>query len=219
MKKLTLALALLLPCTSLTAQFGGNPEEEIRKIMEEIAAEMSAIDDLLQESSRGNSSTSDMQGAKNKMEELLKKVDDSGTKVVKDIDRLIQELQSMQNQNSQSSQGDDPSSDQQKGQSEGSQKNERSQRQENQEQSAEQQSQEQQGKGQGGQQNPKDGQQGKGQQVPQGETGAAEQNKANGGWGQLPDYILQHGRGSLPEVPEKYKRYLEALNKEGSKKR
>jgi hypothetical protein len=34
----------------------------------------------------------------------------------------------------------------------------------------------------------------------------------------LPDYILKHGRGSMPSVPEKYRKYLEALTKEAHKK-
>ena len=43
--------------------------------------------------------------------------------------------------------------------------------------------------------------------------------KIQGAWGDLPDYILKHGRGSMPNVPEKYRKYLEALTKEGHKKK
>jgi hypothetical protein len=41
--------------------------------------------------------------------------------------------------------------------------------------------------------------------------------KIQGAWGDLPDYILKHGRGSMPTVPEKYRKYLEALTKEAHK--
>ncbi len=33
-------------------------------------------------------------------------------------------------------------------------------------------------------------------------------------WGELPPYIMRHRRGTTPEVPEKYRKYLEALMKQ-----
>ena len=34
---------------------------------------------------------------------------------------------------------------------------------------------------------------------------------------ELPDHLLKHGRGSMPRVPERYRKYLEALTKQGHK--
>ena len=49
-------------------------------------------------------------------------------------------------------------------------------------------------------------------------TGRFDGKKSNGAWGELPDYILKHGRGSMPTVPEKYRKYLEALMKQNHQK-
>ena len=38
--------------------------------------------------------------------------------------------------------------------------------------------------------------------------------KIQDAWGELPDYVIKHRRGSMPRVPEKYRRYLDALIKQ-----
>src|SRR5690606_22541219 len=92
---------------------------------------------------------------------------------------------------------------------------------EQQQQGAESQTQEEQGRSQAqnqpDSQNREGGRNTRAGEVGTDPTGAEAPRKIQAGWGQLPDYILQHGRGSVPEVPEKYRRYLEALIKEGSK--
>ncbi len=49
---------------------------------------------------------------------------------------------------------------------------------------------------------------------PKAATEEVDGKKIQGAWGELPDYVLKHGRGSMPSVPEKYRRYLEALIKQ-----
>jgi hypothetical protein len=49
---------------------------------------------------------------------------------------------------------------------------------------------------------------------PDSSTEKVDGKKQPGAWGELPDYILQHGRGSMPNVPEQYRKYLEALTRQ-----
>lgn len=52
---------------------------------------------------------------------------------------------------------------------------------------------------------------------PKSETEKVDGKKVQAAWGDLPDYLKKHGRGSMPDVPAKYRKYLEALNKKGNK--
>ena len=53
---------------------------------------------------------------------------------------------------------------------------------------------------------------------PRGATEKVRSRKIHAAWGTLPTYVLKHARGSMPTVPEKYRKYLEALSRVGDGK-
>ncbi len=65
----------------------------------------------------------------------------------------------------------------------------------------------------------RDGKNVAGSKPPKRDTEKVNGKKVQDAWGELPDYLKKHGRGSMPDVPEKYRKYLEALNKQGHKKK
>ena len=49
-------------------------------------------------------------------------------------------------------------------------------------------------------------------------TERADGKKVQGAWGKLPDYVLKQGRGSMPDVPLKYRKYMKAMQEADQKK-
>lgn len=207
-----LGLALAAPVTSANAQV--SPDEAIKKILRTIDEELEEIDRLLLQSRKEPGG--DARSAAD-IEKLMKETQGSQKRVVRGIDQLIEELQKMQSSGSGSGSGnpqgqpqrsDDPLENQ-----------DQSTRQENEtrEQQAPKPGQQQQGKqdqAKNDQRDPKNGKNTKQGQRAEDEEERVIRDADRAKWGNLPQYKLpKHLRGGLPEVPEKYRRFLEAYQR------
>ena len=90
------ALALTAPLSTLPAQFGGNPMEEIKEIADAVDKQLKEIDRLLLESGKKGQ-------ARKAPKEMLEQASE-GSKIAEDgIDKLIEKLSEMSQQSSSSS--------------------------------------------------------------------------------------------------------------------
>lgn len=212
---LTLAVACFT-AGATTAQI--DPNENIKKILRLIDEELEEIDKLLMQTNRPPK-TGESSGVEH-MRKLVKETQGSQERVVDGIDLLIEELQQRQSSSSSSS-SSEPQDDQQRQQQQQQQDQQQSQRQENERQRPP----EQQGQPQQPQQSQNqqaNDQQSQPQPPRNIDAGAARpggeerhlRDADRSRWGNLPQYDLgRHSRGGLPEVPEKYRRLLEAYQK------
>ena len=234
-----LAFVAALACSSLSLCAQISPEDAVRQILESIDDELSEIEKQLLETSKRNSVGKD--GSTEQVQKLLEETQGSQGRVVRGIDQLIDELQKMQQQQQGGGGGQSQQQDQQRSQ-DPLEDQERTQRQEIQQDAGQRQDQPQQGQQQGQQQQQQQGQQqsqqpqdgsqandNKEDRPPQGgntksgsqaqegeERSVRESDRAR--WGQLQKYdIHTHQKGSLPEVPEKYRRLLEEFQRNGQR--
>lgn len=236
MKPITAYVAPLALFAALSAPARAqdeDPRAKIKELAQKVADELQNVDRLLLQRERGS-----QQGAREAMEraragiqKLLDESKQGQQEAAKGIDELIAEIQKMQSKSSQSSESSE---------SEGSQQSQRPPNQESSQQQREQgqrdQTQTPDHIRQDGQQ-PKPGEQkpdphgepkgnqpeeGKGQQVrggkiPESETERTQRDGRSEEWGGLPKYLqFLQGRGGLPEVPEKYRKFLEAYMKQSA---
>ena len=221
MKNTAFALLTVMALTHgvLPAQIEQDPRKRIQEILDEVAEEMAQIDKWLQDTSRSKAAAKAMKENIRRLNELLDNVGESQKKVVKGIDDLLKEAQKMKG-----NQKGDPFS------KKNQQQQQRQQQQRDQQRSQRRQPPQPQQRDQQPQNRPQKGKRErnerpeteKGKNVasnkpPKRGTERVDARKIPGAWGDLPDYVLQHGRGSMPTVPEKYRKYLEAMTK-GKKK-
>jgi len=208
----------------LTAQ--EDPREKMKEILEQVANEMGEIDRLLQETSRNKEAAKSMKANIEKLDQLLDNVGKSQERVVQGIDELLKQAQKMKGKPGDPMSGNKPGKSQQQSDKEGqakpqdrkSGKQKRELREPGQQQLSDQQQQQQQsGKERNGPEKPTNGKNVAGAKKPKGDTERIDAKKVQDAWGDLPDYLKKHGRGSMPDVPAKYRKYLEALTKKGHK--
>ncbi|MHC5064764.1 MAG: hypothetical protein ACYTG5_12415 [Planctomycetota bacterium] len=204
-----------------------SPEENIKKILQAIDEEMREIDRLLMESSRRDAAGG-MEKAAERLKDLMQQGQVTQDQVVQDITKLIEELESMQSNNQQSSQGQQQSQSDQSGQKPGDQQ--RSTRQNNRTpEMVDQGGQDQKQQGENQPQQGEKPQDARDQAFQEGEnkpagarpedgTERVERDSEDARWGDLPKYArFLMNRGALPEVPEKYRRLVEAYQKQSHK--
>ena len=205
-----------------------DPREKMKEILEQVANEMGEIDRLLQETSRNKEAAKSMKANIENLDKLLDNVGKSQERVVQGIDELLKQAQKMKGKPGDPMSGEKPGKSQQQSDKPGqeqsqdrkSSRQKRELREPGQQQSANQEQQQQQqqsGKERNGQEKPTNGENVTGAKKPKGETERIDAKKVQDAWGDLPDYIKKHGRGSMPDVPAKYRKYLEALTKKGHK--
>ena len=194
-----------------------DPSENIKRILESIDEELEEIDRLLLESSRkpDGAATSGVEH----MRKMVKETQGSQERVVKGLDELIEELQRQQ----QGGGSGQPQDQQERQDQQQQQDQQQSQRRENERQRPEDQQQQQQ------QQQNANNDEDSARQVPRNvNTGAQRpdgqdrhvRDADQARWGNLPQYDLgPHSRGGLPNVPEKYRKLLEAYQKNNQKAR
>lgn len=227
----TAATWIWLP-TPLPAQLGPSPDDAVRKILVEVSEEMREIDRMLLESSRKDAAQRIDENVQ-RIQRLMEQTQDSQGKVVRGIERLMEEIAKMAQQQSGSPsepQDQDPSQDgqqqQQDRQSEprdGSQQDRSRPRSENRTPDVADQPRE---PGQEQPQRQPDG-------TPRGDQDAADPGRNvrdgtaredgvervdrpsdDGSWGNLPPYLrFLHNRGGEPDLPPKYRRLIEAYLK------
>ncbi|MCB9869335.1 MAG: hypothetical protein H6837_05715 [Planctomycetes bacterium] len=231
MKKLPFLLLFGLAAPVCAQIETEDPKAKIQEILDNVANEMKEIDKLLQESGRSKEAAKSMKSSVQKLDKLLDQVGKSQGKVVKGIDELLEQAEKMKGEGGQCPFGGESSSNQkkrQKGQQQSSPESQQDQGRRQRERESREPRQLGQKPGEKpGEKNDKGGKpennqrdQGKGQNAtaksqPKDPTGKADAGKTAGAWGELPDYILKHGRGSMPAVPDKYRKYLDALSKQG----
>lgn len=221
-----LAALLALCAPELRAQVSA--DDAIKKILTTIDEELTEIDKLLLETSKrdavGNSERSEQ------LQQAIKETQSSQERVVRGIDRLIEELEKQggggggggqgEPQEGQQQNGDDPLEDQQPGQRQDGEGPPQPQSAPKPQPGGQQGEQKQQGDGQpkNGQKDPQTGQQMSGSAPPEGGTERVLRERDRAQWGDLPDYDIHvHERGGLPKVPEKYRRLLEEYQRRGQK--
>lgn len=233
-------LCVALLTGGVTAQIG--PEQAIRKIADEVQQEMATIDQLLRDSSRGGSPTQPATDGGQDVRELIDQTKESHTKVLRGIDRLIEELQNMAQQSQSSSSSSQDQQQQQQGgppqdgepqpqQGQGSRpqgarqeiqtpemvdrgESEGQQRQPGENQPAQPQGEQ-----------PRDGDHARaegenriGTAPAEGATEAVERGADAEKWGDLQKYVPpQYQRAGVPQVPAKYRRLHEAFQKRSSR--
>ena len=218
-----LLAALALPAGA-TAQVG--PEETIKKILEDISEQMSEIDRLLLEASKSRQAAEGIEQSVERMKDLMTETQSGHTRVIEGIDELIRQIEQMPSSGGGGGGQFDPNQDQRSG---GEVRDQEQQGRRDQSETPDltqpqggQQQQEQQGQPQQGEQ-PQDGPDEAGppgENVPSdqpkdGATERAVREEDNALWGNLPPYLqFLHSRGHRPEVPEKYRRLLEAYQKQ-----
>lgn len=211
------ALAVPLPAQD-------DPREKMKEILEQVAREMSEIDKLLQETSRNKEAAKSMKKTIEHLDKLLDNVGKSQERVIKGIDELLQQAEKMKGQPGDPMSGKNPSRGQKPSEEDGQaqaqdRRNGRQKRQlrdPGQQQLTDQQ-QQQSGKERNGPEKPTNGKNVAGAKRPDAETERIDAKKVQDAWGDLPDYLKKHGRGSMLDVPEKYRKYLDALTKKGHK--
>ena len=230
-----LALAALFAARPCAAQ-EQDPVREIQEIARRVDEQLQEIDRLLLESGKKSQ-------ARARPKELLEKAHERSRSAEDGIDTLIDLLNKMKGQSSNSSSQSQQQQQQQDQQDEQDPKNQgqrprpqgQRNRRENQtpdiaqrprnEQSKPdgsqpqgQQPEQQKPDGQqpnGGQETPDGGQNRRGNQPPDSELGPAQPGTGDGSWGELQPYVnFLKNRGSMPKVPEKYRKYWEAYLKQ-----
>jgi len=218
-------LAVVTPLLlSISSPAQINPEENIRKILDAITEEMLEIDRLLMESSRKDASAG-MAGTADRLKQLLQRSQTTQDQVIDDIQKLIDEIESMQSSSSPSSSGqrsqeqqDQPGPqprDQQRSTREQTPSPEMIERTPGEERPAREPEPNQ----------PQRDSLSQGENVdankrPEDATENAERPADSARWGNLPKYVrFMMNRGGLPDVPEKYRRLLEAYQKQTHKRR
>lgn len=220
------AIALLIAFTApLQAQ--EDPREKMKEILEQVANEMTQIDKLLLETSRNKESAKQMKKTLESLEKLNKLLDNVGKsqeRVVKGIDELLKQAEKMKGKPGDPMSGEKPSPGQKPSDKEGEQQaqsrqngKQKRQLQKPGEQETANQQQQQSGKERNEQEQSADGKNVAGNKPPNADTEKLDAKKVQDAWGDLPDYLKKHGRGSMPDVPAKYRKYLDALTKKGHK--
>ncbi|MEE2886364.1 MAG: hypothetical protein VX951_02920 [Planctomycetota bacterium] len=212
------ALAVPLPAQD-------DPREKMKEILEQVAHEMAEIDKLLQETSRNKEAAKSMKKNLENLNKLLDNVGKSQERVIQGIDDLLKQAEKMKGKPGDPMSGKNPKPGQKPSEQDGQGqpkdgKNRRQKRQlrdPGQQQPGDQQQQQQSGKERNGQEKPTDGKNVTGGKRPDAETEKIDSKKIQDAWGDLPDYLKKHGRGSMVDVPEKYRKYLDALTKKGHK--
>lgn len=234
----TVCVVLLLSALAsrLPAQIpGGDPMHEIQEIARQVDQQLQEIDRLLLESGRRDQ-------ARARPKELLQQARERSEEVEKGIDKLIDELNKLKQQQQQSSgqqsqdqQDQQDPQDQDQNQQQQQQQQRQRNRRENQTPDIAQRPRDPSGKQEGskpqgqqpeqpqqngqqptgGQETPDGGQNRRGNQPPDSELGAAQPGTGEGSWGELQPYAnFLKNRGSMPKVPEKYRKYWEAYLKQ-----
>lgn len=230
------ALAVTGPLSTLPAQFGGNPMEEIKEIADAVDKQLKEIDRLLLESGKKGQ-------ARKTPKEMLEQASE-GSKIAEDgIDKLIEKLSEMSQQSSSSSSSSEQESQQQQQgqqrpnqQQQGQQQNRREnqtpdfvqqpqdseqqqqQQREQQQQQGQETTQNRQGQPQGAEEQPTSGENQVGANPQESPTGDGKPGKGTDEWGGLQPYLnFLKNRGASPKVPEKFRRYYEAYLKNKSK--
>lgn len=220
---LAAALGLALPATGQI-----DPQENIKKILEEISTEMSEIDRLLLESGRKDQGAA-MREAAEKIGKLLENSQGSQAKVAQKIDQLIEELEKMSQSQSSSSesgsgepsqrgqQGEGDIQDQQRSQRDEIQQSE-FQRQQQQQQQQQQEQNRPQGDPKGPEQTDEKGTNLQGDKPQEQGEERVDRDRESARWGELQKYApFLQSRGGLPDVPVKYRRLLEAYLRKSHK--
>jgi hypothetical protein len=226
-----LAAALALAAVAGTAPAQVDPAREIQEIARQVEEQLQEIDRLLIESGRKNQPRANPK-------ELLDRARERSEVAEDGIDKLIEKLNEMKSQGGGSGSPDDQQDPNQQPQDSPGQQGRQGRpnqgqrnRRENQtpdlvprpQSGQEQQGQEQQGQQQrqgqqpvGGQENPDGGENTRGDNPPQSETGAPNPGTGEGNWGELQPYMnFLKNRGSRPPaVPEKFRKYWEAYLKQ-----
>lgn len=223
MKPIAILLFAVL-VAPLKAQFEADPRQKMKEILDQVAKEMTQIDKWLQESSRSSDASKGMARNVEQLNKLLDQAGEAQSKVIKGIDDLLDAAQKMQDQASGSPRPDQSEGEGKPGDGKpepGNSEGGRQPRHLRPDQMIQPQSQD--GEKQGSQEQNDRQEWEKGQNAdsaakPDDPTGKHGADKTKGDWGELPPYLLKHGRGTMPEVPEKYRRYLEAITTEGNKK-
>ena len=221
-----MGLAFLLPGTRGTAQV--SPDQAVKKILETIDEELAEIDRMLLETSKRNS-TGDS-GGTDKLKRLMKDTRGSQERVVRGIDQLIEELEKMQNQQGgggggqgQQQQGqpqqrsEDPLQDQEQSTRQDSATPESTRNLKPDQKPPQQQGEQGQPSAQ---ENPQQGQNVESAKRPEDGAERVIREADRGKWGELQKYEFQnHLRGGLPEVPEKYRKFLEEYHRKNQRTR
>jgi hypothetical protein len=204
-----------------------DPRQKVLEISKRIAEEMAEIDRLLLQGS-GEALRAAREAAQRNqklLDELLKQTQQSQGNVVKSIDELIQEIERL-SQPSGGQGGEPHPQDQQDQQPQGEQQQRQGQRDQTQTPDFQQQQRPQQPgrqRPQGEQPTGPEEHRGPGQQRPATQEPRSDSERVGHeqdatSWGMLPKYVpLLHGRGTMPEVPEKYRRFVEAFTKQAAK--
>lgn len=225
----------LVPLRPAVAQ-GGDPQQEIQELARRIDEQLKEIDRLLLESGKKNQ-------ARQKPKEMLQQSVEKSRAVEAGIDELIEKLNEQKNQSGGGGESQDQQQqqqDQQQGQPQQGGQQGKSQRRDSQtpdfvkqpqqgeqkpgeQQPGEQKPGEQQGtppnpgegKPETGQDDKGPGENRTGQTPPDQTTGPGQTGQGSESWGELQGYTnALKNRGSMPKVPEKYRKYWEAYLKQ-----
>jgi hypothetical protein len=215
---------LFLIAAALPAQID-DPRERIKDITRRVAEEMAEIDKLLLRRDPARAAER-IEEATKQMQQLLEQTRGSQDRVIQGIDELMQQIRDMQQQQSGGSGESDPSQRPQPGERQGdrprpSQREQtetpdmvRQQREEQQRQGQPQPS----GQPQGPEESKDKGQNARAAQQPEGATEQVQRAGDSENWGNLPGYLhFLQGRGATPEVPERYRRQVEAFLRQAAK--
>ena len=207
--------AVLAGSAGLSAQIGEDPREKIREKLAQIQKGMREVDNKLRETGSTDQAAAEMKRNVKRIEELLKNVGEAQKKVVKDIEELIKQLQQLPRSGRSQQQQDRNRQRQRNRQQQDQQRRQRQRR------LMEEPPRQRQGR------QPEDNRQRPNEPpeknpasvIPKRGTEKIDHQHVADPWGDLPKYIMRHRRGSSPEVPEKYRKYLEALMKQKKNKR
>jgi hypothetical protein len=203
-----------------------DPRQKVLEISKRIAEEMAEIDRLLLQGSGEalRAAREAVQRNQKLFDDVLKQTQQSQGNVVKSIDDLIQEIERLSQPSG--GQGESQPQDQQEQQPQRGQQQQQGQRDQTQTPDFQQQQRpQQQGRQrpQGEQPTGPEEHRGQGQQRPATQEPRSDSERVGHeqdatSWGMLPKYVpLLHGRGTMPEVPEKYRRFVEAFTKQAAK--
>jgi hypothetical protein len=245
----SIALAAALAWAGpIAAQIGGDPQTRVRDIARKVAEEMKEIDRLLLETTaKGRSASSagaaadGMRRSVEQMRELLKQTSGSQSQTVEKLGELIKEIQDMAQSSGSPSEGESqgsPSSGQGQPRPDGQGQGRNNPRDQSnspefqRQQQGQSQGQEPGGQNQPNQPRPGDGDPQDGGENPDGgrntnagrnpDAGTERVNRESetGQWGNLPPYLqFLQGRGGAPEVPERYRKYVEVFMKKAQSNR
>jgi hypothetical protein len=204
-----------------------DPRAKIKELAQKIAEELQNVDKLLLQREAGGARAA-MDRASSGMAKLLEESKRGQAGASQGIADLIAELDKLRSQSSQSSDSDSDSGSQSQNRpqpQDGQQRRESGQRDQTKTADLIQQGQTQPPPKpdgtdpKGGQEAQIPPQQTRGQELPDGATERVQREAEAAEWGSLPKYLqyLQR-RGGMPEVPEKYRKFLEAYVKQSADK-